>query len=374
MKNAAALCALASLLVATAACGTDRREDPNTTDEAPLHARGCGTENPSIAEMDAVTARLDQLRTKGTLYALAGGVDVPVVWHVIRDGNSGALSASDIDASIAVLNDSYSGFTFTLAGTTDTDSSSWYDDCDVSSVEAAMKSALRQGGPETLNIYSCGMTGSNLLGWATFPNWYGGDPVADGVVILDESIPNGSAAPYNEGDTLTHEAGHWLGLYHTFQGGCKGNGDKVADTPPERSAAYGCPAGRDTCKNKAGDDPIYNFMDYTDDSCMDHFTSGQDTRMSDSWVAYRGDAPPPEPECTIDDDCNDGLFCNGTETCDGNQQCQSSGSPCSGSETCDEAADQCVEDQCFPLGDSCTSASDCCSNKCKGPPNNKTCK
>jgi len=220
-----------------------------------------------------------------------GGV-IPLVWHTITDSSGqGAPTSRQIQDQIAVLNAAYapSGFSFNLVATTQTRNDSWYTAGPGTTAERQMKQTLRQGSAATLNIYSSS-PGGGLLGWATFPSNYQSNPSDDGVVVLNTSLPGGSAAPYNLGDTGTHEVGHWLGLYHTFQGGCKkstSQGDIVADTPAERSAAFGCPTGRDSCTTLAGLDPITNFMDYTDDACMNRFSTGQEDRMNASWLTYR---------------------------------------------------------------------------------------
>lgn len=220
---------------------------------------------------------------------LAGGV-IPVYFHVITDdgGTSGNLKRTDVAKQIDVLNRAFAstGWTFSLVATDYTQNSTWFNGCYGSaSIESAMKSALRKGTADDLNIYTCNPS-DGILGYATFPSSYNSQPTLDGIVLLYSSLPGGSAVPYNEGDTGTHEVGHWMGLYHTFQGGCQKNNDYVSDTAAERSPAFGCPQGRDTCRD-FGLDPITNFMDYTDDACMFEFTTGQDARMDSQYTTYR---------------------------------------------------------------------------------------
>jgi hypothetical protein len=262
--------------------------------------RQCGTSNPGALELDALEADFgDRLAKMGVLTAddlastesaLTGGV-INVYFHVINKGSgiaNGDVPDAQIRNQMDVLNAAYagSGWSFNLAATDRTTNATWYAAGYGSQAEKDMKNALRKGGPRDLNVYSAN-PGGGLLGWATFPSSYASQPKMDGVVLLYSSLPGGTAVPYAEGDTATHEVGHWMGLYHTFQGGCKKvGGDYVDDTPAEKSAAYGCPVGRNTCP-ATGVDPIHNFMDYTDDSCMFEFSSGQTSRMSAQFATYR---------------------------------------------------------------------------------------
>jgi hypothetical protein len=254
--------------------------------------RRCATEQLDPIEMDAVEAQVEEAIAQGHVSTLATVTKtINVYFHIITNtSGSGKPTATQIANQISILNAAYSyaGYFFKLVSTNTTVNSTWYTMGYGTTAESQAKNALRIGGAADLNLYSANI-GGGLLGWATFPSSYSSSPKMDGVVLLYSSLPGGSAAPYNLGDTGTHEVGHWMGLYHTFQGGCSGSGDYVTDTPAERTAAYGCPSDTtDTCKSSAGKDPIHNFMDYTDDSCMYQFTAGQATRMASLVGTYRG--------------------------------------------------------------------------------------
>jgi hypothetical protein len=222
-------------------------------------------------------------------------VTVPVYWHVVTDGAAGAVTDSQIASQIGVINRAFSGgaggaasgFTFSLADITRTNNAVWYRS-QSAGAEHEMKRALKQGGDNTLNIYST--SGGAYLGYAYLPEITDtAQAYLDGIVIDWRTMPSVSteyAGVSDEGDTLTHEAGHWLNLEHTFFGQCNKNGDFVADTPPQKSATSGCPEGKNTCP-APGLDPIHNYMDYSDDSCITEFTPGQVQRMRDSWLLWR---------------------------------------------------------------------------------------
>lgn len=130
-----------------------------------------------------------------------------------------------------------------------------------------------------MNMWSVNFSDGSLLGFAQFP---GGPANSDGVVsnytYFGSNDAPGVTIPgsFNLGRTMTHEVGHYLGLFHTFQGGCTGAGDQCADTPPVDAPNFGCPTTHQSCGNL---DMVRNYMDYTDDACMNIFTNDQKARV-----------------------------------------------------------------------------------------------
>ncbi|KAJ0332567.1 hypothetical protein COL922a_011285 [Colletotrichum nupharicola] len=275
--------------------------------------RTCGTDEPT--EVDLQVAQDFKLmessaRLAGNGSRAAGPIQINVYWHVVASSQSvsgGYLTQATLDEQLAVLNTAYAphDISFVEAGADWTVNSDWAAD----RAEVAMKTALRKGTYADVNVYF--VASSPYLGYARFPQTItpgSADFNLDGVVVLSTTVPGGSYEEYSLGHTATHEIGHWLGLFHTFQGNaCSGDGDSVDDTPyeaevnipsatrqSERSSAnksqqesYGCQIGRDTCPNSAGTDSVTNYMNYSDDECFTGFSNGQQSRIYSYWDTYR---------------------------------------------------------------------------------------
>ncbi|KAB2571059.1 Peptidase M43 pregnancy-associated plasma-A [Lasiodiplodia theobromae] len=254
----------------------------------------CGTGEPSEAQLEVaheMGLREAALRQSGLSARQSGTITVDTWFHVVSAGSSvaqGNVSEQQLADQLEVLNAQYApyGVSFNLVGTTRTVNSGWAGD----SNELAMKRSLRKGDYKTMNVYFQRSLQQNALGYAYFPdNVSEGtqDFYLDGVSVMASSVPGGSEEPYNLGVTATHEAGHWLGLYHPFQGGCSGVGDEIDDTPAQSGYEFGCPVGRDSCPNDPGDDPVHNYMGYSDDACLTEFTPNQETRIHNMWARFR---------------------------------------------------------------------------------------
>ena len=245
--------------------------------------RNCGTAAVTPAEREQVRTRLGvrALRPSGV------SLTIPIAFHVITGRGAGNVTDVQLADQVAELNRAFagSGFQFTLASTDRTDHPGWFRMIPGTGLERNVKEALAIDPAHTLNVYTA-QPGQNLLGWAYFPWSAPEDNFIHGVVVHWGSLPGGVFPRYNLGRTLVHEVGHYLGLLHTFQGGCVAPGDEIEDTPFEASPAFGCPLGRDTCV-EPGLDPIENYMDYTDDACYTQFTTEQIARMDAVVPAYR---------------------------------------------------------------------------------------
>jgi len=224
--------------------------------------------------------------------------NIDVFFHVITDSNNnGVLDPAVLDDQVGLLNDFFgpSGFTFTIIGAELIQDNAFFTLAMGSEAEYVLKNTRHIGIARTLNLYTADLVGG-LLGWATFPNEYKKTPSMDGVIVRYDTLPGVlEGGPYSLGMTAVHEVGHWLGLYHPFQGGCTAvyrGGDWVMDTNPENpneEDMAGCPEARDSCVGTKfpGTDPVHNIMDYSDDYCLNDVTDGQTTRMQLQWMTYR---------------------------------------------------------------------------------------
>lgn len=257
---------------------------PSVAAAAPRIERACGTPEPTAAELQQSRAALKRVVEEGRADRAPGGT-IRVAIHVIHSGAEGNVSDAAIDAQMRELNRGFAGtsYRFTLASVDRTDNASWFK---MSwGAEKSAKQALAIDPAHTLNIYLCS-PGHSLLGWAYYPFSAPEDHWIHGVVAHYGTLPGGFLTDYNLGRTVTHEVGHYLGLYHTFQGGCTAPGDQVDDTPYEATSTSGCPTNKDTCPS-AGLDPVHNYMDYSTDVCYTQFTAGQDARMDNMVTLYK---------------------------------------------------------------------------------------
>ena len=235
---------------------------------------------------------------------------IPVVVHVIHNGGTENISDAQIQSQIDVLNEDYRK----IAGTNgfgngvDTEVEFCLAKIDPNgkctngivrvqstltnhqSYQRAQLSALSYwDNTHYLNMYVVKTIAGNVLGYSSFPNGPASD---DGVVCVHNYFGRTGTASASLGRTMSHESGHWFGLYHTFNGGCGvdtcADGDYVCDTPPAANPNSGCPV-INSCSNDFPNvnDQVQNYMDYSNDACKSMFTLGQKLRMQATLATIR---------------------------------------------------------------------------------------
>ena len=249
----------------------------------------CATPQPSLAEDMIVQENIENWMATHSMHRDARDqVNILVAFHVIYSTTGqGDVPDSQIEEQIQVLNDAYAefGIEFTLDIITRTENNAWFNDMD--SYENTYKSQLAVDPIHYFNIYT-GQPAGGILGWAWLPSSWPENSFMHGVVLLYSTLPGGTSVPYDEGDTATHETGHYLGLRHTFLNACSAPGDYIDDTPyqDDGNNIFTCNNGLDTCPQD-GTDPVHNYMNYTDDPCLTEFTVLQGERIWAQINTYR---------------------------------------------------------------------------------------
>ncbi|KAL0949880.1 hypothetical protein HGRIS_009913 [Hohenbuehelia grisea] len=218
------------------------------------------------------------------------GSKVKVYWSVIYNNNSpdgGNIDDASIHHQIKVLNNDFApvGLSFELVDIKRTYNPSWFNlNYGDYNTERAMKRTIDINNPAVLKIFS--NVSPSRVSWAFLPDLSTPPADLDGVVLHLGSL----ASQNNPGHTLTHEVGHWSGLYHTFNRGCESGpeaGDKVADTAPHKQGNWQCDQPVYSC-GFSQPDPTDNYMNYVYDRCRNRFTPGQIERMRRQLKIFRG--------------------------------------------------------------------------------------
>ncbi len=312
--------AFALLLTAATLIGCVKEEDQASSSRRTSSGNGsslsqdnlllCDTrdlDQDSTNQLSSLFSDFNKMAVNRAASTSAKVYTIPVSFHIIQKDSTltgGDVSDDALIEQIDVLNRAYSGETggtitpyrFQLASINRVSNPAWHTLGPGSSQEADAKKALRVGGATTLNVFVSdiappeGQKGT-ILGYSTFPFVYQLQPEVDGIVLNYRAVPGSNFANFNTGHVLVHEAGHWLGLLHTFTGACDGVfTDFVSDTPREKPPTPGnyCPIGRDSCPETSGVDPIHNHMTYTGDNCRTEFTPGQVNFMRFNTLLFRG--------------------------------------------------------------------------------------
>ncbi|KAF2640954.1 hypothetical protein P280DRAFT_543917 [Massarina eburnea CBS 473.64] len=302
----ASLGALAHLITATPGltrpkfdCGTDISH-ASTDFLSTLESLHYGTPSSGGSPAARAASSLSPLapRNKDNNSAIT----VDTVFHIVAKQSNKADITNDMPtAQLDALNTAYKPYNiqFNLLNVTWNTNDAWA--VGEKDADTTMKKTLRQGSYRTLNIFFQTDLAGGVLGRCTLPSQLSANAKGDkadrsvyandGCNVNANTMPEGSLDEYNSGMTAVHEAGHWLGLLHTFEGlSCEGPGDYIDDTPQEKEATDGCPVGKSTCPGKngaGGADPIHNFMDYSNDGCYEGFTGLQRERMHFLFNGFR---------------------------------------------------------------------------------------